>query len=344
MTLINGMDVRDPSVRVLDMCRLGPVLNGDPADIGDGPPVTSMLIQNSNPVAVAPDSLSVRRGFAREDLFVCVHEQFMTETAKIADVVLPATTFLEHDDIYQGGGHPHILLGPRVIDPLPEARSNHEVLRELAKRLGAFHPGFEMSAWEIIDETLKRSNYPDAAALKEMRWIDCQPDFDTAHFLNGFSTPGGKFRFKPDWRLVGPEFATMPPLPDYMAVIEETDDDHPFRLVTAPARNYLNSSFTETPTSKSRELRPEVWIHPDDARDRRVSDGTLVVLGNRRGEVRVHAKLFDGLQPGVLVSHSVFPHAAYVGGLGLNALIGADVVPPNGGAAFHDTAVWVALA
>ena len=100
-----------------------------------------MLIQNTNPVSVAPDQERVKRGFAREDLFVAVHEQFMTETAKAADVVLPATMFLEHDDIYQGGGHQYILLGPKLVEPPGECRTNHEVICALAKRLGAEHPG-----------------------------------------------------------------------------------------------------------------------------------------------------------------------------------------------------------
>ena len=109
-------------------------------------PVTALLIQNTNPVSVAPEQDKVKRGFARDDLFVCVHEQFMTETALMADVVLPATMFMEHDDIYQGGGHQYIQLGPKLIDPPGECRSNHEVICALAKRLGAEHPGFDDDA------------------------------------------------------------------------------------------------------------------------------------------------------------------------------------------------------
>src|SRR5690606_25032628 len=100
-TLIEGLDALDPAVRLLDQTRIGPILDGEPADLKGGPPITAMLIQNTNPMLVAPDHACVRRGFARDDLFVCVHEQFPTVTAKMADVVLPATMFLEHDDIYQ---------------------------------------------------------------------------------------------------------------------------------------------------------------------------------------------------------------------------------------------------
>jgi hypothetical protein len=110
------------------MSRIGPVLTGDKDDLAGGPPVMAMLIQNTNPVTVAPESAKVRAGFAREDLFVCVHEQFMTETARMADVVLPATTFLEHDDIYLGGGHTFLQVARGVLEPPGECRSNHAVI------------------------------------------------------------------------------------------------------------------------------------------------------------------------------------------------------------------------
>ena len=111
-TVIEGLDVWDRSVRMLDQSRIGAILAGDAEALHAGPPVKAMIIQNTKPLSVCPDQNQVKRGFAREDLFVCVHEQFMTETAKMADMVLPATTFLEHDDIYRGGGHQYIVLGP----------------------------------------------------------------------------------------------------------------------------------------------------------------------------------------------------------------------------------------
>ena len=140
-TLIEGLDVCDSDIRVLDQSRIGAILTGDTQDIGDGPPVTALFIQNTNPMSVAPDQNKVHEGFFRDDLFICVHEQFMTETAMVADIVLPATMFLEHDDVYQGGGHQHIILGPKIIDPPEGCRSNHEVICELAHRLGAKHHG-----------------------------------------------------------------------------------------------------------------------------------------------------------------------------------------------------------
>jgi len=339
--LIDGTDLRDEGVRALDQSRIGAVLTGDAGALYGGPPVTAMLIQNTNPMMVAPDLNLVHRGFVREDLFTCVHEQFMTETAQVADIVLPATTFLEHDDVYKGGGHQHILMGPKIVEAPGEARENQFVYRELARRLGAEHPGFEMTAWELVDETLRRSGYPGAAELTEMRWLDCQPSFEESHFLNGFGNADGRFHFAPDWAAIGPDHAVMPRLPDHLNIIEAASPEHPFRLVTAPARNFLNSSFTETPTSIAKEKRPMVLVHPDDAAGLGITAGMPVAMGNARGEVLLHAEPFDGLQPGVLVVESVWPNHAFDGGIGINALVGADAVPPNGGAAFHDTAVWL---
>ena len=340
-TTIEGLDVLDPAIRNLDQSRIGPILVGDRQDLGAGPPVTALLIQNTNPMCVAPELDKVHEGFARNDLFVCVHEQFMTETAKMADIVLPATMFLEHDDIYQASGHTRIQIARKLFEPYAECRTNHYVICELARRLGATHPGFEMTEWQLIDDLLARSGWPDAETIWRAGGFDAMPDYATSHHLNGFPTPSGKFQFKPDWAKFGPDHARMPRLPDHFAIIDEADDERPFRLVAAPARNYLNTSFTEMPTSIRKEGRPTVLIHPEDARRLRVRDGDPVRLGNRRGSVRLHAKLRDGQQPGVLVVESIWPNAAFEEGVGINALISAEAAPPNGGAVFHDTAVWL---
>jgi anaerobic selenocysteine-containing dehydrogenase len=347
-TMIEGLDMRDRSIRMLDQSRIGTILEGDREALSGGAPVTALLIQNTNPLSVAPDQERVKRGFAREDLFVCVHEQFMTETARAADIVLPATMFLEHDDFYRGGGHQYIILGPKLIDPPGECRSNHEVICALAQRLGAVHPGFAMTARQLIDWTLRKSGRGTLEELEAARWIDCQPDFATSHYLNGFAWPDGRFRFKPDWPNVpfrspvrsGP-VERMPSLPGHWEVIEEADTAHPFRLATSPARNFLNSTFTETSGALARERRPEVMIHPDDAATLGLTDGEEVRLGNDRGEVRIHARLYDGVRRGVLIAESIWPNDSYVDGRGINTLTGADSIAPYGGAAFHDNRVWV---
>jgi anaerobic selenocysteine-containing dehydrogenase len=350
-SMIEGHDARDPSVRALDQSRIGAVLTGDKDALRGGCPVTAMLIQNTNPMSVAPDQSVVKSGFAREDLFVCVHEQFMTETAQVADIVLPATMFMEHDDIYRAGGAQYLILGPKLVDAPGECRSNHEVFAGLARRLGVSHPGFDMTPRELIDWTLQNSGWGTLENLEAEKWIDCQPAFERAHYLEGFNWPDKKFRFKPDWPnvpfkhpfLSGPVDG-MPGFPDHWAVIENADEAHPFRLATSPARNFLNSSFTETPTSLAREARPTVMLHPDDAASLGIADGMKVVLGNRRGEVRLHAKLFDGVRRGVVIAESIWPNGAYEDGKGINTLTGADSVAPFGGAAFHDNRVWIRTA
>jgi anaerobic selenocysteine-containing dehydrogenase len=343
-TLIEGLDAIDPTTRILDMSRIASILTGDRDALGDGPQVHAMLIQNSNPATVAPDTHRVRRGFMRDDLFVAVHEQFMTETARLADVVLPATMFMEHDDLYQAGGHSHIQVGAKLIEPPDECRSNHEVLQGLAARLGARHRGFEMSAMEVIDWTLRASGWPDAKTVLERHWIDVAPAMAEAHYHDGFPQPDKRFHFAPDWRAIGPDWARMPALPDYMPATDQATPERPFRMVTPPSRQFLNTTFTETPTSREREVRPTVLVHPADAARLGIADGDRVRLGNERGEVVLHARLFDGLQPGVLVAQSVWPNAAFEGGIGINALTSDDPAPPMGGAVFHDTAVWLRAA
>jgi anaerobic selenocysteine-containing dehydrogenase len=221
------------------------------------------------------------------------------------------------------------------------------VLQGLGRRLSAVHPGFEMTPRELIDVTLKKSGHGDIATLEADLWRDIQPDFRTAHYLDGFAHADKKFHFKADW--ANPPWGTpglgpwqdMPSLPDHWTIIEEADEQHPFRLATSPSRSYLNTSFNETPGSQAREGVPTVMIHPEDAAALDILDGDAVTLGNMRGETTLTAKLFDGLRRGVLIAESIHPNKAHIGGRGINTLTGAEVVAPVGGAAFHDNKVWV---
>ena len=344
--IIEGHDAIDHNTRWLDQCKIGHILTGDAEALQGRGPVKAMLIQNTNPVTVAPEQNLVRAGFAREDLFVVVHEQFMTETAQMADIVLPATMFMEHDDLYYGGGHQHISVGPKLIDPPGECRSNHEVLQGLARRVNAVHPGFDMTPRELIDATLKLSGHGDIQTLEADLWRDIQPDFRTSHYLDGFAHADKKFHFKADWAhppfgIVMGEVEKMPALPDHWNIIEEADAEHPFRLATSPSRGFLNTSFNETPSSQAREGKASVMIHPLDAAALGISDGDAVTLGNPRGETTLIAKLFDGVRRGVLIAESIHPNRDHIGGRGINTLTGADAIAPYGGAAFHDNKVWI---
>ncbi len=351
---IEGRAMQDKTIRFLDQSKIGRVLTGDREALYDGPPVMAMLIQNTNPMNVTPEQRLVRKGFAREDLFVTVHEQFMTDTAKMADVVLPATTFLEHDDIYRGGGQQHVVLGPKLIEPLAEARPNIFVINELAKRLGVGHlPGFSVDERTLIDNMNANSDLPHFDELKDRRFVDKQPPFEEAHYINGFKWPDGKFRFRPDWTgspapdrppevmgLQG-EFHSIPEFPDYWEVIEVADAEHPFRLATSPAHNFLNSTFAETQTSMAKEIRPELLIHPDDAAELGIADGERIEIGNHRGEVVLHAVLRAGQKRGVVVSEGIFPNTSFERGEGINTLLGAEPAAPYGGLAVHDTKIWI---
>ena len=337
--LLSGADVARPGVRALDMSRIGAILSGDTADLKGGPPVRAMLIQNTNPMVVAPEHARVRAGFTREDLFVCVHEQRMTETARMADIVLPATTFLEHDDLYASYGTSFLQVARAVIAPVGEARNNHQVIQGLAERLGAEHPGFALTPWQLIEATLDASGLPGADELLERRWLDLSPGFAATHFTNGFGHPDSRFHFKPGW-----SNPALPAMPDHYDAIESADAQHPFRLVTAPAHNFLNSSFNHAPGSRRLEERPTLLAHPADLADLGIADGGEVRVGNGRGSLRLMAKAFAGLSRGVVIAEGLWANADFADGAGINLLTSADAIPPDGGAPFHDTRVWLAAA
>jgi anaerobic selenocysteine-containing dehydrogenase len=341
LTLAHGLDLVNPSTRVLDQSRIGPILCGEKEALAGGPEVMAMLMQNANSANVAPDSAAVARGLGRQDLFLCVHEQFMTATAKYADVLLPAAMFLEYDDIYYGLGHTHLTVGASVLDRYEDCRTNHELICQLAQRLGADQPSFRMTAVELLDETLRASGKGTWVEAMARGWIDCAENFEASHFLTGFPSTDGRFHFKPDWAAIGPRHAGMKAVPDHLENYERETTDMPFRLVVPPARAFLNTTFTETPGSIAREVEPRALIHRDDALRLGIVEGGLVCLGNRRGEVKLRAIPAETARPGVVIVEGNWPSGAYIDGVGINVLIGSDPVPPNGGAAFHDTAVWL---
>lgn len=339
-SLIEGTALAQSPTRDLDMSRIGAILLGEEPDLRGGPPVKAMLIQNTNPMVVAPNLGKVHRGFAREDLFVCVHEQFMTETARMADVVLPATTSMEHDDIYTSYGQVHLQLAAPVIEPYADCRSNHEVICELGRRLGLEDESFSMDARTMIDQTLRRSGYPGYEAMREQKWLDCSTDQDM-QFAQGFGWPDGKFRLRADWSKMGEYHQGMPDWPGYWEVTEQVNADTPFRLITPPARYFLNTSFTQSPCALAKEGRPTVRVHPADAGAVDVEEGQRVAVGNARGTLHLHAEISDATRPGVLEIQGIWPGDAFEDGIGVNLLIGDDIAQPDGGAVFHDAAVWL---
>lgn len=338
-TLIGGLDL-PCDTRIMDQSRIGEVLCGNPADLAGGPPVSALFVQNTNPVVVAPDTRRVTQGMFRDDLFSVVHEQFMTETAALADVVLPATMFLEHDDIYTSSGHTFLQFAEKLIDAPGECRSNHVLMQGLASRLGIEHPAYSMSERELIDATMHASGLPPVSSWSS-DGHECAPTFEQANFLEGFPTDTGKFKFAPDWQSIGPNSQGMPVLPDHWASIDEATEEHPFRLVAAPARQFLNTSFTETESARKMEKKPEAQIHADTLNALDIASGDKVTLGNRLGQVTLDCRVSDGVQKGTVIVECLWPNYCFEQGLGINALISSDPGQPNGGAVYHDTAIWI---
>ena len=343
-SLIKATDHAAAHVRTFDQSRIGEVLCGNQQDLAGGPPVKSMIIQNTNPVVVAPDTNRVIEGLSRDDLFVCVHEQFMTETAAMADIVLPATMFVEHDDMYTASGHSFFQVTKALIPPAGECRSNHWVVNELAKRLSLKHEAFNVTEWELMNRSLALSGWPDAETLYNSGGHDCTLPFEKRHYLDGFATPDGKFHFKPDWQRVGPDTEGMPTLPDHWNCIDTTDEAHPFRLVAAPARQFLNTTFTETASAVKMEKHPRVFMHPEDIQTHNLANNDVVAVSNALGRIELVLEAYDGLQPGTVVIESLWPNNAFNRGTGVNTLVSAEPAQPNGGAVFHDTAVNVTRA
>jgi anaerobic selenocysteine-containing dehydrogenase len=346
---ITGPALQKGDPRWLDMSEIGAVLTGDSRALKGGAPVKALLIQNTNPASVAPDQTLTRQGFERDDLFTVVHEQFMTETAELADIVLPATMFLEHNDYYTRGGHTRVLYGPAVIERPGETRSNHEVINALAVRLGLDDPSFRAGDRDLVAETFRRSNYPALEEVEKTGFVDRERPDAIARFADGFAWPDTRFRFKPNWQEVADnkgylwtcDPSDMPRFADHWDITERTDDEHPFRLATSPARGFLNSSFNETPGSQKREGVPSVFIHPEDAARLEIQDGSPVTLGNRRGSVELTARVRTGLSTGVLIAEGLHKNKSHRNGKGINTLTNSNPAPPFGGAAFHDAAVWI---
>jgi anaerobic selenocysteine-containing dehydrogenase len=203
-----------------------------------------------------------------------------------------------------------------------------------------------MSAFEIIAETLRVSGLPGPEEFVEGTWLDCAQPFETAHFLDGFGHLDKKFHFRANWASMrGPmherDLGELPEFPDHVANIDEGDIERPFRMVPAPSRSFLNTSFNNTPSGIAREGRPTALIHPQVLQALGLDDGARIRIGNDKGSVVVHARAFDGLQRRVVIVEGVWPNAAFEEGIGINLLTSADPGPPQGGAVYHDTSVWL---
>ncbi len=168
-----------------------------------------------------------------------------------------------------------------------------------------------------------------------------QPSFKESHFLNGYGHKDKRFHFSPEWKIGNKQFNKKYNLPNHYDLIEKSTKKYPFKLVTAPAHNFLNSSFTELDTSQKKEKKPTIKIHPSDLKKLKCKSDEIVIIGNNRGKLRIHAEEFLGVLQGTTIVEGIWPNEFFLDNLGINTLVGADSPEPAGGAVFHDVAIWI---
>ncbi len=321
--------------RTLNMTDIGNSLC-HPGGAGFGPPVKAVVVYNSNPVAIAPDSRRVVQGFGREDLFTVVLEHFQTDTADYADYLLPATTQLEHWDIHTAYGHTDVQLNRPAIAPLGEAKSNAQVFRELAA-----HMGFDEPCFADSDETMCRQAFEgsiDFAQLLEHGYASL-PVSATPFAQGGFSTPSGKCEF------ASSVLATrgLDPLPNHVPNYEAAGavQGYPLAMISPPARNFLNSSFVNVASLQALEKEPVLEIHPVDANARGIGDGDMVRIFNARGSTHCRAQVGENARPGVVNGLGVWWRKLGANGTNVNELTHQGLTDLGAGPCFYDCAVEV---
>jgi anaerobic selenocysteine-containing dehydrogenase len=305
------------------------------------PPIRATIVYNSNPVAVAPDSVRVAQGFAREDLFTVVLEHFQTDTADYADILLPATTQLEHLDVIKPYGHYYMVANNPAIAPLGEAKPNTEIFRSLARAMGFTDPCFHDSDEEIAQAAVPQDW--DFTSVRRAGWKRIGAPQGTARFANGgFDTPSGKVEFiSATARSMG-----LDALPDYIPPLEDTRSElaqrYPLAMISPPARNFLNSSFVNVQSLRAAEGEPWLDLHPQDAGTRGIADGSYVRVFNDRGSLQLRARITDRARRGVVVALSVWWKKLTRDGKNANELTNGSVLTDMGRAAvFYDCLVEV---
>jgi anaerobic selenocysteine-containing dehydrogenase len=296
-----------------------------------GPKVEALVVYNSNPVAVAPDSTRVVQGFQREDLFTVVLEHFMTDTADQADIVLPATTQLEHLDVHLSYGHTYAMFNQPAIAPLGEAKPNSQIFRELAQRMGFSDPCFADS-----DEQLARTAFPgiDFNALQRDGWVKL-PLPEAPFADGGFLTPDGKAQVD------APGYGVPDYVPPYESVRSPQAARYPLAMISPPARNFLNSSFVNVTSLRAAEGEPLLEMHPQDAATRGIVDGAMVEVFNERGRYQCRARIGQRARPGVVNGLGVWWRKFGVRGTNVNELTSQRLTDIGRGPTFYDCRVEV---
>ena len=334
--------IRPPTPRLINMIQLGRALT-DP-DLR--PPVKALYVYNANPAAVVPNQELVLQGLGREDLFTVVHEQHLTDTTDYADLVLPATTSMEHTDLYKSYGHFYLQLARPVIAPVGEARSNWEVIRQLARAMGLRDPHFAKSEDDLIREVLTGGDASVAGItlerLERERSVRLVVGRPYLPFADGAPTPSGRVEF------VSETLARegQPALPTYVPLVEgpahaELVRRHPLQCIVPPNRFFLNSSFSQSERMRRRQRGPAVLLHPDDAAARSIRTGDAVLVRSARGQARFSAELTEDTRAGVAVVEGIWWSKHQPGGRGVNALTDDRTADMGGGPALHSNLVEI---
>jgi len=334
-----------PAPRMINMIQLGQALT----DKAMAPPVRSLYVYSSNPAAVCPDQTRVLRGLAREDLFTVVHEQVMTDTAHYADIVLPATTSMEHLDLYRSFGQLTVQLARPVLPPQGQAKSNWEAIGLLARAMGVAEAHYAKGDEGLIREFLAKGDPSVRGITWEQLvrdgWVRVELPRPYMPFADGALTPSGKVEFYSAWL----ERQGLPALPTYVPLAEGPDNRElsarfPLQCIVPPNRFFLNSSFSQSELLRRRQGSATAMIAAADASARGIRDGDDVRVESPRGAACFTARITDATRPGVVVIEGIWWHRFSPGGVGVNALTSDRVADLGGGPAFHSNLVQVSKA
>ena len=321
--------------RTINMSRLGEALTNA------NPPVRAIVVYNTNPGAIAPNQQRVLEGFKRDDLFTVVLEHFQTDSADYADILLPATTQLEHLDIHRAYGHTYAMLNTPAIRPLGESKPNTEIFRLLAKHMGFDDRCFQDSDEDLVRQALTGVSGVTLDELRRKGWVSLR--IGDAPFAEGnFPTPSGKCEFYSE------RLKDLDPLPTYIPPREDRlsnpalAQEFPLVLISPPAHHFLNSTFVNL--FQEKELGPTLEIHATDAAARHIADGSSVQIFNNRGSFLARAVVTDRTRSGVVCAPSIWWNKLVPGGRNANSTTSEEVTDLGGGATFYDNLVDVRLA
>ena len=340
---VNKQDLYRPDLlgarrpRMLNMATLGNDLN-HPGSAEWGPQVKALLVYNSNPVAIAPQSGKVVQGFAREDLFTVVMEHFQTDTADYADYILPATTQLEHWDVQGSYGHTDVLLNRPAIAPVGQAKSNSEIFRLLAKAMGYTEPCFSETDMSMCRTAVGTD--VNFQTLLDVGFVS-MPLPDAPFAEGGFATPSGRCEFVSD-RLAAQGLDPLPNhIPNYEVPV--AGSAYPLAMISPPARNFLNSSFVNVESLRAIEKEPLLEICFEDASARGIATGDTVKVFNDRGEYHCKADVTSRARPGVVNGLGIWWRKMGLNGTNVNEVTSQLLTDLGRAPVFYDCQVEVAL-